>query len=61
MSIVKFSIALVITASLAGCVFSSKSSSPSVSNVEKNTELALQQCGQGNIQEVTDKGFVCRK
>lgn len=61
MQVFKFSIVLLCTASLAGCVFSTKSSSPAVSNVEKNAELAVQQCGQGNVQEVTDKGFSCRK
>lgn len=52
---------VVSAAALGGCVVKHESSTNAPSKVEVNSRLALEQCGQGNVQEVSKEGFVCKK
>jgi hypothetical protein len=53
--------ALFAAAGLSGCVIDAGSDSWDESyDLRERTKLAVEACGEGNVAEVTSKGFSCK-
>jgi hypothetical protein len=54
-------LALLSSVALSGCVIDAGSDGfESDTSLSERTRLAIQACGEGNVAEVTSRGFECK-